>query len=95
MPIPYYHPKAAPPGMFQDQIFPASKANLLSNILAHYITPVMKVGVSRPLDAEGKACLAFLMFLASEKRPTIRSLAAQPQSEVWRSICSSHAFESS
>lgn len=53
MRIPFYKPTPAPPGVFQHEPFPMQKANFLSKFFVHYVTPMMKVGASRPLEAEG------------------------------------------
>ncbi|WVF68119.1 hypothetical protein IAT40_002882 [Kwoniella sp. CBS 6097] len=52
MPIPFYKPVPAPPGVFGDQPLPETQANFLSKILFHWVTPIMRAGYSRPLETE-------------------------------------------
>ncbi|KJE02687.1 cadmium ion transporter [Cryptococcus gattii NT-10] len=50
--IPFYKPIPAPRAIFKDQPLPEQNANFLSKILFHWVTPVMKAGYSRPLEAD-------------------------------------------
>ncbi|RSH93382.1 hypothetical protein EHS25_007738 [Saitozyma podzolica] len=52
MPIPFYRPSPAPPAVFKDHQLPYHRANLLSRLFFHWITPILKVGYSRPLEAD-------------------------------------------
>ncbi|ORX37805.1 P-loop containing nucleoside triphosphate hydrolase protein [Kockovaella imperatae] len=52
MPLPFYKPAPAPSGVFKGETFPQDTANPLSRLFFHWITPLMKVGYSRPLQAE-------------------------------------------
>lgn len=54
MPIPFYKPTPSPPNAFQGVPLPRSQANWLSTLFFHRITPVLRIGYSRPLEAEGK-----------------------------------------
>lgn len=53
MPIPFYSPSPAPPATFRNAPLPWMSANLLSKVFSHWITPVLKVGYSRPLEPDG------------------------------------------
>lgn len=55
MPIPFYRPSLAPPAVFKDHQLPYHQANILSRLFFHWITPILKVGYSRPLEADGKS----------------------------------------
>jgi hypothetical protein len=55
MPIPFYRPKPAPDAAFKGQAFPKSTANALSRLYFHWVSPILKVGYSRPLQPEGKS----------------------------------------
>ncbi|KAL0253530.1 hypothetical protein I308_100903 [Cryptococcus tetragattii IND107] len=50
--IPFYKPIPAPPAIFKDQPLPEQNANFLPKILFHWVTPVMKAGYSRLLEAD-------------------------------------------
>ncbi|WVQ72551.1 hypothetical protein IAR50_002108 [Cryptococcus sp. DSM 104548] len=50
--IPFYKPVPAAPGVFQGQPLPEGKANIISRILYHWATPVMRAGYSRPLEPD-------------------------------------------
>ncbi|ODO10352.1 hypothetical protein I350_00947 [Cryptococcus amylolentus CBS 6273] len=50
--IPFYKPVPAAPGVFQGQPLPEAKANIVSRILYHWATPVMRAGYSRPLEPD-------------------------------------------
>ncbi|OXG54431.1 cadmium ion transporter [Cryptococcus neoformans Th84] len=50
--IPFYKPVPAPPAIFKDQPLPQHNANFISKILFHWVTPVIKAGYSRPLEAD-------------------------------------------
>ncbi|OCF58423.1 cadmium ion transporter [Kwoniella mangroviensis CBS 10435] len=52
MPIPFYRPLPAIPGIYGSQTLPEQKANILSRIVFHWVTPIMRAGYSRPLEAE-------------------------------------------
>ncbi|WVQ95732.1 hypothetical protein IAU59_002831 [Kwoniella sp. CBS 9459] len=52
MPIPFYEPAPAPPRVYGDQPLPEATANIFSRILFHWVTPIMRAGHSRPLEAE-------------------------------------------
>ncbi|WWC92897.1 uncharacterized protein L201_007859 [Kwoniella dendrophila CBS 6074] len=52
MPIPFYKPSEAPEAVFQGQVFPLAHANPFSQFLYTWITPLLKVGYSRPLQIE-------------------------------------------
>nr|XP_019008004.1 cadmium ion transporter [Kwoniella pini CBS 10737]OCF46785.1 cadmium ion transporter [Kwoniella pini CBS 10737] len=52
MSIPFYRPIPALQGIYGDQILPEGKASLLSRIFFHWVTPIMRAGYSRPLEAE-------------------------------------------
>ncbi|WWC98771.1 hypothetical protein V866_005664 [Kwoniella sp. B9012] len=52
MPIPFYRPLPAIPGIHGSQTLPEQKANILSRIVFHWVTPIMRAGYSRPLEAE-------------------------------------------
>ncbi|WVQ63105.1 uncharacterized protein L199_001256 [Kwoniella botswanensis] len=52
MPIPFYRPLPANPGICGSQTLPEQKANILSRIVFHWVTPIMRAGYSRPLEAE-------------------------------------------
>lgn len=54
MPIPFFRPSFAPPAVFKDEPLPWIKANPLSKLFFHWITPILKVGYSRPLEPDGK-----------------------------------------
>nr|ODN90116.1 cadmium ion transporter [Cryptococcus depauperatus CBS 7841] len=50
--IPFYKPVPAPAATFQGELLPEAGANLISKIFFHWVTPLMKVGYTRPLEAE-------------------------------------------
>ncbi|KAL7425014.1 hypothetical protein Q5752_000701 [Cryptotrichosporon argae] len=52
MRIPFYRPSPAPPTAFQDEPLPELRAGWLSRALFHWVTPVLRVGYSRPLQAD-------------------------------------------
>ncbi|WWD04245.1 hypothetical protein V865_002313 [Kwoniella europaea PYCC6329] len=52
MPIPFYRPSEAPEAVFEGQLIPLAKANIVSSFLYTWITPILKVGYSRPLQVE-------------------------------------------
>ncbi|WVW86813.1 hypothetical protein I302_108868 [Kwoniella bestiolae CBS 10118] len=52
MPIPFYKPSEAPEAIFEGELIPMAKANIVSNFLYTWITPMLKVGYSRPLQIE-------------------------------------------
>ncbi|WWD20530.1 hypothetical protein CI109_105006 [Kwoniella shandongensis] len=52
MPIPSYRPKPAPAAIFKDEPLPESKANLLSRLVFHWVTPIMRAGYTRPLEID-------------------------------------------
>ncbi|WRT70501.1 uncharacterized protein IL334_007499 [Kwoniella shivajii] len=52
MPIPFYRPLPAHPKVYGDRILPEPKANIFSRIVFHWVTPIMRAGYSRPLEAE-------------------------------------------
>ena len=52
--IPFYRPEPAPPGVFDNEVLPHRQANLISRIFFQWVTPIIKVGYSRPLNAEGE-----------------------------------------
>ena len=54
MPIPGYHPKPAPPGVFGGQPLPEGNRDPISRLTFQWIAPIMKVGYSRPLELEGR-----------------------------------------
>jgi len=51
--IQFYRPKPAPPGIFKDVPLPNSNANPFSSFVFHWVTPILKVGYSRPLEEDG------------------------------------------
>lgn len=53
MGIPFYRPKPAPPAMFDGKPLPHNTANPISRALFQWISPIMRVGYSRPLEANG------------------------------------------
>lgn len=53
MTIPFFRPLPAPPAVFEDEALPWQTANPLSKLFFQYIAPILKVGWSRPLKAEG------------------------------------------
>ncbi|OCF42639.1 cadmium ion transporter [Kwoniella heveanensis CBS 569] len=52
MPIPFYKPVPAPPGIYGGQPLPEAKASTLSRVFFHWVTPIMRAGYSRPLEAD-------------------------------------------
>ncbi|KZT33501.1 multidrug resistance-associated ABC transporter [Sistotremastrum suecicum HHB10207 ss-3] len=46
------HPKPAPPAFGQDSIIPERTAPWLSRLLFHWLSPILSVGFSRPLETE-------------------------------------------
>ncbi|CAD6567059.1 MAG: hypothetical protein TREMPRED_003289 [Tremellales sp. Tagirdzhanova-0007] len=52
MPIPFYHPKPAPAAAFNGLPLPQNKANPLSRAVFQWITPILRVGYSRPIQAD-------------------------------------------
>ena len=54
MPIPFYRPSLAPTAVFAGVDIPESRANWLSRLTFQWVTPIMKVGYSRPLEADGE-----------------------------------------
>ena len=54
MPIPFYKPTPSPPNAFQGVPLPRRQANWLSTLFFHWITPILRIGYSRLLEAEGK-----------------------------------------
>ncbi|WVW81052.1 hypothetical protein I302_103043 [Kwoniella bestiolae CBS 10118] len=52
MPIPFYRPVSATPGIYGTEPFPEKNANILSRIVFHWVTPIMRAGYSRPLEAD-------------------------------------------
>ncbi|KZS90158.1 multidrug resistance-associated ABC transporter [Sistotremastrum niveocremeum HHB9708] len=46
------HPKPAPPAFGQDSVVPERSAPWLSRLLFHWLSPIMSVGFSRPLETE-------------------------------------------
>lgn len=54
MTIPFYRPSPSPPNTFKDVPLPEAAAHWLSKTFFHWITPILRVGYSRPLEAEGK-----------------------------------------
>ncbi|WWC92110.1 uncharacterized protein L201_007064 [Kwoniella dendrophila CBS 6074] len=52
MPIPFYHPVPATPAIYGNEPLPENKANLFSRIVFQWVTPIMRVGYSRPLEAD-------------------------------------------
>ncbi|OCF34449.1 cadmium ion transporter [Kwoniella heveanensis BCC8398] len=52
MPIPFYKPAPAPPGIYGGQPLPEAKASTLSRVFFHWVTPIMRAGYSRPLEAD-------------------------------------------
>lgn len=55
MAIWFYRPTPAPPVIFRDQVLPHHDASFLSQLFFHWVTPILKVGYSRPLEPDG-AC---------------------------------------
>ena len=55
MPIPFYHPKPKPPAAFNGIDLPQNKANPISRAVFHWVSPILSVGYSRPLQAEGES----------------------------------------
>jgi hypothetical protein len=53
MPIPFYHPKPRPPAAFEGVPLPQRTANVVSRTIFQWITPILQVGYSRPLELEG------------------------------------------
>ena len=53
MPV-FYHPKPAPPAVFHGQPLPQAKANIFSRAVFWWISPIMRVGASRPLELDGE-----------------------------------------
>jgi hypothetical protein len=56
MPLLFYKPAPAPAGVFEGLPLPAKAANPLSKFLLHWITPIVKVGHSRHIEADGEPC---------------------------------------
>ena len=54
MPIPWYRPAPAPAGVFEGVPLPERAAKWLSKLTFHWVGPIMKVGYSRPLEADGE-----------------------------------------
>ncbi|WRT69592.1 uncharacterized protein IL334_006581 [Kwoniella shivajii] len=52
MPVPFYKPSEAPDGVFEGEMLPVAKANILERFLHTWITPMLKVGYSRALQVE-------------------------------------------
>nr|XP_018260210.1 uncharacterized protein I303_07127 [Kwoniella dejecticola CBS 10117]OBR82368.1 hypothetical protein I303_07127 [Kwoniella dejecticola CBS 10117] len=52
MPVPFYKPSPAPEAVFQDETIPLEHANIFSRFLYTWISPMLKVGYSRPLQIE-------------------------------------------
>ena len=59
MRIRFYDPTPAPPGLFKDVPLPLKKANPLSQLFFHWITPIVKVGYSRHIHQDGEFIVAF------------------------------------
>jgi hypothetical protein len=57
MPIPFYHPKPRPPAVFEGVPLPQRTANVVSRTIFQWITPILQVGYSRPLELEGEPSL--------------------------------------
>jgi len=53
MPIPFYKPAPSPPNAFKGVPLPRTTAHWLSTLFFHWITPILRIGYSRPLEAEG------------------------------------------
>ncbi|KAF9488932.1 multidrug resistance-associated ABC transporter [Pleurotus eryngii] len=47
-----FHPEPAPPGFAEGKIVPEEQASILSRIVFHWLTPLLQVGFSRPLEKE-------------------------------------------
>ncbi|KAG9227354.1 hypothetical protein CCMSSC00406_0004107 [Pleurotus cornucopiae] len=47
-----FHPEPAPPGFATGKIVPEERASILSRIVFHWLTPLLQVGFSRPLEKE-------------------------------------------
>ena len=54
MTIPFYKPAPPPPGVFYNVPLPERRAGWLSKLFFHWVTPILKVGYARPLEADGK-----------------------------------------
>ena len=54
MSVPFYRPKPAPAAVFKDVPLPIRTANPISRFFFHWVTPMIKVGYSRPLREDGK-----------------------------------------
>jgi hypothetical protein len=54
MGIPFYNPTPSPPNAFKGVPLPRNDASWLSTLFLHWITPILRVGYSRPLEAEGE-----------------------------------------
>ncbi|OCF43886.1 hypothetical protein I317_02329 [Kwoniella heveanensis CBS 569] len=52
MPIPFYNPAPAPDAVFEGETLPLGRANYLAQAFFTWITPALKVGYSRPIQAE-------------------------------------------
>nr|XP_019009246.1 uncharacterized protein I206_05894 [Kwoniella pini CBS 10737]OCF48027.1 hypothetical protein I206_05894 [Kwoniella pini CBS 10737] len=52
MPVPFYDPSPAPDAVFQHEKIPLERANIFSRFLYTWISPMLKVGYSRPLQIE-------------------------------------------
>lgn len=52
--LPFYRPAPAPPGTLAQHELPKNSANPLSRALFHWLTPLMKIGYSRPLEQDGE-----------------------------------------
>lgn len=55
MPIPFYRPSAAPAGALGAAVLPVVTANPLSRLYFHWVSPLMKIGYSRPLEPDGES----------------------------------------
>ncbi|KAF4589934.1 hypothetical protein EYR38_009229 [Pleurotus pulmonarius] len=47
-----FHPEPAPPGFAEGKIAPEERASIFSRIVFHWLTPLLQVGFSRPLQKE-------------------------------------------
>ncbi|WWC65416.1 uncharacterized protein I303_108034 [Kwoniella dejecticola CBS 10117] len=52
MPIPFYRPLPAHQGVYGRDPLPDDKAKFLSRVVFQWVTPIMRAGYSRPLEAE-------------------------------------------
>lgn len=55
MGIPFYKPRPAPNAALGGHTLAMHNANILSKVFFHWVSPILKVGFSRPLEPDGES----------------------------------------